>query len=145
APAIPKKAEEFVVGFVGHMRPWHGLPLLVDAFELLHRERPNSRLLLVGDGPERQPTAAVLAARGLSDAVTFAGNVPHERVAAMLTSMDAAVAPYPAGDFYFSPLKVFEYMAAGLPIAASAIGQLATLLRDQQTALLCPPGDAAAL
>jgi glycosyltransferase involved in cell wall biosynthesis len=145
APARPKKCGDFVVGFVGHMRPWHGLPLLVEAFELLHRVRPSSRLVLVGDGPEREPTAAALAARGLADYVTFVGRVAHEQVSAMLTSMDAAVAPYPAGESYFSPLKVFEYMAAGLPIVASGVGQLASLLRHERTALLCRAGSAAEL
>jgi glycosyltransferase involved in cell wall biosynthesis len=59
--------------------------------------------------------------------------------------MDAAVAPYPAQrGFYFSPLKVFEYMAAGLPVVASRVGQLAEVIEDGVTGLLCPPGDAVA-
>lgn len=64
----------------------------------------------------------------------------------MLTSMDVAVAPYPAlDDFYFSPLKIFEYMAAGRAIVASAIGQIGDLITDGITGLLYPPGDTAAL
>jgi glycosyltransferase involved in cell wall biosynthesis len=60
--------------------------------------------------------------------------------------MDVAVAPYPPqANFYFSPLKVYEYMAAGLPVVASCIGQLAELIRDGINGLLCPPGDPVAL
>jgi glycosyltransferase involved in cell wall biosynthesis len=60
--------------------------------------------------------------------------------------MDAAVAPYPdLTPFYFSPLKVFEYMAAGLPVVASRVGQLSSLIEDGWNGLLCPPGDPAAL
>jgi glycosyltransferase involved in cell wall biosynthesis len=60
--------------------------------------------------------------------------------------MDVAVAPYPNhADFYFSPLKVYEYMAAGLPVVASEIGQLATLIEHDRTGLLCEPGDPVAL
>ena len=60
--------------------------------------------------------------------------------------MDAAVAPYPRrSPFYFSPLKVYEYMAAGLPVVASRIGQLTELLEDGGCGVLCPPGDAGAL
>jgi glycosyltransferase involved in cell wall biosynthesis len=60
--------------------------------------------------------------------------------------MDVAVAPYPPQpNFYFSPLKVYEYMAAGLPVVASRIGQLAELIHDGIDGLLCPPGDAMSL
>jgi glycosyltransferase involved in cell wall biosynthesis len=60
--------------------------------------------------------------------------------------MDVAVAPYPAlPDFYFSPLKVFEYMAAGRPVVASAIGQLKELLEDGVNGMLVPPGNPAAI
>jgi len=51
------------------------------------------------------------------------------------------VAPYPRLDnFYFSPLKIFEYMAAGRAIVASRIGQLADILRDEETALFAEAG-----
>jgi glycosyltransferase involved in cell wall biosynthesis len=60
--------------------------------------------------------------------------------------MDVAVAPYPPqADFYFSPLKVYEYMAAGLPVVASQIGQLAALIQNGINGFLCPPGDAISL
>jgi glycosyltransferase involved in cell wall biosynthesis len=61
-------------------------------------------------------------------------------------AMDVAVAPYDASpDFYFSPLKLFEYMAAGRPVIAAGIGQIAECLRDGETGLLYPPGDVSAL
>jgi len=60
--------------------------------------------------------------------------------------MDVGVAPYPQkSEFYFSPLKVYEYMAAGLAVVASRIGQLSELIEDGTNGLLCPPGDALAL
>jgi glycosyltransferase involved in cell wall biosynthesis len=60
--------------------------------------------------------------------------------------MDVGVAPYPAlPGFYFSPLKVFEYLAAGVAVVASRIGQLAEVIEDGVNGLLCPPGDATAL
>jgi glycosyltransferase involved in cell wall biosynthesis len=53
-----------------------------------------------------------------------------------------AVAPYPNhADFYFSPLKVYEYMAAGLPVVTSRIGQLQTLIQDGVNGLLYEPGN----
>ena len=74
------------------------------------------------------------------------GGVAPSAVPGLLASMEAAVAPYPPlAQFYFSPLKVYEYMAAGLPAVASRIGQLTELIEDGVTGLLCPPGDASAL
>ena len=87
-----------------------------------------------------------VAARGLREAALFTGAVAPHQVPGLLASMDVAVAPYPKlANFYFSPLKVYEYMAAGLPVVASRIGQLTQVLRHEETGLLCPPGDAAAL
>src|SRR5262249_53202779 len=83
-------------------------------------------LLIVGDGPERPRLEADLCARGLRELTQFTGSVDSDEVPGLLASMEVAVAPYPKlASFYFSPLKVYEYMAAGLPIVASRIGQLA--------------------
>jgi glycosyltransferase involved in cell wall biosynthesis len=136
----------FTIGFVGSLKPWHGLLMLVEAFAMLHRRDPQIRLLIVGDGPEGEKLMADLLRRGLRDAAHFTGMVPASEVPQLLASMDVAVAPYPQPPhFYFSPLKVYEYMAAGLPVVASRIGQLGTLIEDGVNGLLCPPGDAKAL
>jgi glycosyltransferase involved in cell wall biosynthesis len=146
APYCPGPPGSFTVGFVGTLKPWHGLTTLVEAFALLRRHAANARLLVVGDGPERSRLEADLAQRGLQEAAVFTGAVAPQMIPGLLASMDVAVAPYPeSANFYFSPLKVYEYMAAGLPIVASRVGQLAELLRHEETGLLCPPGDASAL
>jgi glycosyltransferase involved in cell wall biosynthesis len=145
-PSCPGPPGTFTVGFVGSMKAWHGLPTLAEAFALLHRHAPEARLLLVGDGPERERLEADLARRGLREATRFTGAVAPEAVPAVLAAMEVAVAPYPPlAHFYFSPLKVFEYMAAGLPVVASRIGQLAQVLRPEVDGLFCPPGNAPAL
>lgn len=134
----------FTVGFLGGLRPWHGLSLLADSFARFHARRPSSRLLVVGDGPECSDFEAALSARGVRGAAELTGAVEPHEVPGLLASMDVAVAPYaPLSQFYFSPLKVFEYMAAGLPVVASRVGQVAEVVRHGETGLLCPPGDAA--
>ena len=146
APSCPGDLGTFTVGFVGSLKPWHGLSVLVEAFAMLHQQILNTRLLIVGDGPERTDLVADLSARGLLEAAHFSGAVPHSEVPGLLASMDVAVAPYPSlSQFYFSPLKVYEYMAAGIPVVASQIGQLEELIQDGVNGILCPPGDAAAL
>lgn len=145
-PALPHIAGTFTVGFVGTLKAWHGLDVLVDAFTLLKRAYPSSRLLIVGDGPCRESMTETLEERGLLADAHFTGAVDPEQIPTWLASMDAAVAPYPdLENFYFSPLKVYEYMAASLPTVASNIGQLTDLIEDGVNGLLCPPGDARAL
>jgi glycosyltransferase involved in cell wall biosynthesis len=81
-----------------------------------------------------------LVQRGLSGVTQLTGAVAPLEIPALLASMDAAAAPYSArADFYFSPLKVLEYMAAGLPIVASRVGQIQELIADGETGLLCEP------
>ena len=145
-PTLPAPEGTFTVGFLGTLKPWHGLPVLAEAFGLLHAERPDARLLVVGDGSERESLVGDLSRRGLLGAAHLAGAVAPGEVPGLLASADACVAPYKAGPgFYFSPLKVYEYMAAGRAVVASRVGQLADLVRDGETGLLCEPGDAAAL
>jgi glycosyltransferase involved in cell wall biosynthesis len=136
----------FTVGFVGSLKPWHGIEVLVEAFENIYRHNPDSHLLIVGDGPVRHQIEASLRAKGLESSATLTGIVDPSQIPALLGQMDVAIAPYPAlDDFYFSPMKIFEYMAAGLPIIASSVGQVAEIITDEVHGLLCPPGNAAAL
>ncbi len=106
---------------------------------------PEAHLLVVGDGP-LLPQVEAAARRLGDDRVTAAGAVEHSRVPGWLACADVAVAPYPRLDsFYFSPLKVVEYQAAGLPVVASRCGQLDRLIVDGRTGRLVSPGDADAL
>ncbi len=138
--------DEFTVGFVGTLKPWHGLGALVDAFAILRNRDASMRLLIVGDGPQRECLTRQLEGHALNEVAHFTGAVPPAEIPEWLAYMDVAVAPYPNMEgFYFSPLKVFEYMAAGLPVVASRIGQLASLIQDGVNGVLCRPDDAAAL
>lgn len=142
----PRRPGRFVVGFVGTLKPWHGLPTLVEAFAVAAAALPSARLLVVGDGPERPRIEHELARHGLANRAVITGAVAHDAVPGLLAQMDVGVAPYPPlDDFYFSPLKLTEYMAAGLPVVASAVGQVTALLADERTGLLVAPGDVRAL
>jgi glycosyltransferase involved in cell wall biosynthesis len=141
-PSCPGDPGTYTVGFVGTLKPWHGLQTLVRAFDRLRATVRGVRLLIVGDGPERPRIEDDLRARGLEHAVRFTGAVDPAKIPGLLASMDAAVAPYPDMiEFYFSPLKVYEYMAAGRAVVASRIGDLDDLVEHEVTGLLCQPGD----
>jgi len=130
----------FVAGFCGSLKPWHGVADLIEATALLPAE---VALLVVGDGRRRAELEDHVRARGLAGRVVLTGSVPHRDVPAHLAAMDVGVAPYAAQEnFYFSPLKVVEYCAAGLPVVVTDQGEMSALA---QAALLVPPGDVAAL
>jgi glycosyltransferase involved in cell wall biosynthesis len=132
----------FVLGFVGTLKPWHGLEVLVEALALLHRREPAAyRLLVVGAGPQAEPLAAQAERLEVADLVETTGAVQPADVPALLHRMDVATAPYPDGDdCYFSPLKVYEYLAAGLAVVASSVGQVPDALDHGRLGVLVAPG-----
>jgi glycosyltransferase involved in cell wall biosynthesis len=135
-----------VVGFAGSLKPWHGLDTLIEAVALLRADVPSVRVLVVGTGPLEAQVRARVAALGLDRVAVLTGAVAHAAMPEMLATLDIAVAPYlTVPDFYFSPLKLYEYMASGLAVVASAIGDIPSLVRAGETGLLSPPADPAAL
>lgn len=132
----------FVVGFAGSLKPWHGVGILLEAFSVLARSDDSATLLIVGAGPMLEQLREDARRKNLTGRITFTGAVPHDQVPSYLAAMDIAVAPFlPSEDFYFSPIKVFEYMAAGVCVVASRIGQLADVIADGADGLLFEPGD----
>jgi glycosyltransferase involved in cell wall biosynthesis len=132
------------IGFLGSLRPWHGVEQLGTAFLQLRQQGSSVRLLIVGDGPMRAQIERQCASE--ADSVVMTGAVEPERVPGLLASMDIAVAPYPRMEsFYFSPLKLYEYMAAGVAIVASASGQVCDVIENRRTGLLYEPDDGEAL
>ncbi len=135
--------EDIVVGFLGAVKPWHGVEELLTLFEQFQSEHESIKLAIVGNHKhlasywKADPTGLIK-----NGSVVATGAVPFEIVPHYLSELDILVAPYPdLDDFYFSPLKVYEYMASGRPIIASAIGQIRDMLEDNVTALLIKPGD----
>ena len=137
-----------VLGFVGNLRPWHGVELLPEVLARVASRHPTARLRIAGDGPLRETVAARARELGVADRVELLGSVAHDRMPEVIRSFDIALAPYPQDDrhpFYFSPLKLFEYMASGVPVVASDVGQVAEVLTDESAGSLCPAGDPGAM
>jgi glycosyltransferase involved in cell wall biosynthesis len=100
----------------------------------------------VGEGLEREWCARIARELGLADTVVFTGSVPHEQVPQYVAAMDVATVPYGKLDqFYFSPMKLFEYMAAGRPTVAASLGQIAEVVDHGRDGWLYEPGNAQSL
>jgi glycosyltransferase involved in cell wall biosynthesis len=136
--------------FAGAFRSWHGAVNLVRAMRELHeRGRSDIGAVFIGDGPE---LAAVQDQSSDLPNIAITGAVPHTVMPACLAAADIGVAPFEIGahrplslGFYWSPLKIFEYMAAGLPVVAPAVDRLPSLVADGREGLLYDPAQPSAL
>ena len=138
----PEDPERVVVTFVGTLKPWHGVADLLEAASLSHG---GWQLRVLGDGPEMASLKQRAAALGVE--ADMRGAIAPELMPAHLAGSAIGVAPYPdlggQEQQYFSPLKVLEYMAAGLAVVASDVGQVPQLVGD--VGVLVPPSDPQAL
>ncbi|MGA3400735.1 MAG: glycosyltransferase family 4 protein [Acetobacteraceae bacterium] len=131
-----------VLGFVGFVRDWHGLDAVIAAMAA-EPGGPDLRLVVVGDGPARPALERQAAALGLADRVTFTGLQPREAIPALVAGFDIALQPLVVS--YASPLKIFEYMAAGRAIVAPDQPNIREVLRNGETAVLFDPAEAGAM
>ena len=130
----PEPAAAPVLGFVGFVREWHGLDEVLAA---MAGDGSALRLQIVGDGPARPALEQQAAALGLNDRVSFLGVVPPDRIPGLVSGFDIALQPRVTA--YASPLKLFEYMAAGCAIVAPALANIREVVADGETALLFDP------
>jgi len=137
-----------VVMFVGGFWPWQDLSLLVHSFAQVLQDVPQARLVLVGDGLERDSVARQVSEYNLENSVIFTGAVAHRDVPTYLRAADVTVVVSPANapnSHLGSPMKLYEYMASGKAIVATGVGQTTEVIRHGHNGLLVPPGDADAL
>lgn len=116
-PATAKAAsDKKTIGFVGGFYPWHGLDLLIEAYAGIADRFPDSQVLLIGDGPELDHIRSLVARRSLSGRVIFGGRKKHQELPQVMSSFHVGVMP--DSNDYGSPMKIFEYMALGVPVIA---------------------------
>lgn len=136
--AAKAKPGPVTIGMVAAFVDWHKLDLLVECFAVVSQEA-DVRLVLVGDGPARATAEELATKLGCRDRVEFTGRIPHYQVGKLLRGFDIAVTAN--SNDYASPVKIFEYMAAGKAIVAPAYSAISEVLVDGETALLFKPLD----
>jgi glycosyltransferase involved in cell wall biosynthesis len=139
-----------IVGYIGRFRTLEmekGIPELIEAVAHLPSANGGEPLLVCVGGPKEAVSSYLSLARRLNLAkqrLRFIDQVPNTEVPYWIRAFDIAVAPFPETNHYayfMSPLKVFEYMAAGVPVVASDLPSIREVLTDRENALLVSPGD----
>jgi glycosyltransferase involved in cell wall biosynthesis len=133
APGVP------VLLQTATLRPQKAVEVMIAATGILRRTHPDARLLVAGGGDVAR-LHDVAAAQGVADAVLLLG--PRVDVADLLAAASVGVL---SSDFEGMPLAVLEYMAAGLPVVATAVGGVPEIVREGETGFLVAPRDPAAL
>jgi len=132
---------DFVMGAIGRLVDAHKrVSDAITALKIILAECPRARLIVVGDGPDREALEQLTEEIGVGEAVTFVGY--QGRVRPYLDLMDALV--HPAASEAFG-LVLVEAMYAGLPVVATAVGGIPNVVKDQKTGFLVPPGQPARL
>lgn len=127
------EAAELVLGFVGFVRDWHGLDAVVRG--IAGWDGPTRlKLRVVGEGPARPGLERLAAELGIADRVEFTGLAKRSAIPSLVAGFDVALQP--AVVPYASPLKVFEYMAAGRAIVAPDQPNIREVLEPERTAIL---------
>ena len=135
---------KIVIGWVGSFRSFHGLEDLIEVFDQVHRELPQTILLLVGDGIERQKIEKLVATKQLLHAVRFTGRQKFSQVPSFISLFDIAiVSAKSAQGFHYSPLKLREYLAAGKATLAPRAGEIPTVFTHGENVLLYSIGNIA--
>lgn len=136
---------EPIVMWVGGFYPWHDLDLLLRSFTLVLQSHPSAKLVLVGDGQTRQSVAQKVQEDGLQQSVIMTGAIAHTSVPEILSIADVAVVPSaPVSASHGgtgTPLKLFEFMAAGKAIVATAQNQAAEVIQEGHNGLLVEAGN----
>ena len=132
-----------VIGFIGSFHIWHGIENLIGLIQKTLIGYEDTMFLLVGEGGRmRKELESFIRRERIEDRVVLTGYVPYEEMASHVAAMDIVLALYPdLPFFYYSPVKIFEYMAAGKAVIATQIGQIAELIRHKKNGLLCPPNE----
>jgi phosphatidyl-myo-inositol alpha-mannosyltransferase len=131
----------FTVLYVGRLEPRKGVDVLIQAMPIVRAQIARARLVIVGDGPDRDALASL--ARSVNAGATFAGRVEDTALPGYMQAADIVCSPALGGESF--GIVLLEAMACGTPVVASRIEGYVALIGDDDCAVLVPPRDPAAL
>lgn len=145
-------SDKRVVAFLGSFRAWHGVREFLQVAQEILKTRDDILFLMIGAGDLLAPLRARVEGANLREKIVLIGAVKYEQVPDYLALADIGVAPFNTAlhpplrvGFYWSPLKVHEYMAMSLPVVTIDVAGLNQIARHEREGLLYPEGDLSAL
>lgn len=137
-----KLRDKKVIGILGRLAVQKGHTFLIDAMVDVVLAMPDTVLIIIGDGPERERLKVQAEALGLSEHIRWLGSMHQEEAWSMFSVMDVFVMPSLFEGF---GLTAAEAMAAGLPVVGSQVDGLSEVIEDGVTGYLVSPDDSQAL
>lgn len=129
---------EPIIAYVGSIDEWAGLRLVIEAFPLLRKRVPRITMKIAGDGKDRQLLEEIVGNLSLQDSVFFVGKLTYDEMARLLSGCRLGVAMFKPGKaaIFASPLKLFDYMAAGVPIVATDLGDIRRIIKESESGIV---------
>ncbi len=131
-----------IVGMIAQLSYWKGIPYFLKAIPAILRKCPNTRFLIVGDGPERENLEIMAKREGISSYVIFAGFRSRNDIPEIISAIDISVLSSLREGL---PLALLESMAMSKPVVATDVGGVSEIVQDEKTGFLIPPRDSDAL
>lgn len=125
-----------------NLEPLYDNTTALHAFARIRQQYPDAHLTIAGSGPERESLEQLARSLGIADAVTFAGRVENAEMPMLYRTVHIALNPSLADNM---PISILEALASGVPVVSTHVGGVPFLVEHEKTALLVPPGDAAAM
>ncbi|HTK57335.1 MAG TPA: glycosyltransferase family 4 protein [Gemmatimonadales bacterium] len=140
-PALARRGQEFLVGYLGNIGAGQALTTVVEAAARLMVSRPDIRFVLAGDGPDRNAVEAAARERGLTN-LPVHPPIPKSATRAFYNACDLVLVPLaPLPVFQETvPSKLFEILACERPVLASLAGEAAAIVAASGGGMSVPPG-----
>jgi len=140
-PTRRKKHEGFNIFVVSYLHKIKHILPIIDTVSIAKSKIPNFKCNIIGDGPRREELQSILLARGLKRYFKFMGVIPYTELPNVLSNADVIVIPYSnlEGMHYQCNIKIFEFMALGIPIIASDVGEISKYLEYGEAGYVVEP------
>lgn len=145
---------KIVLLYMGSFAPWHGIGDIVSSATIIIEKFKKIRFLMIGaGGPEYSRCLEKIKKLGLDEYFIFTGAVDYEKIPQYISAADITLAPFNPKkhemtnkySLFYTPLKIFEYMACGKPIISTSTGNVKKMITNGVTGILIEPGDSKAL